>query len=542
MVVVGTAIFSIGKAEPRVSGEGVTSAGAKFDLGVLQKLVAGIAQATHMGGQTTTPTPEVTTATSTPKAPRTHKSTTAAQEATETTTPAKSHIKQSTTKKIMVKMSATPSQTKTKTVTSTEAATTKTTAMTTTVLLSGSRMCLDLPGALLRGEDNRTFGGVNLTSPELCRDWCKTHPPCRQSVFTADPQTCQLFAKLTMEPTAFADGYNSSYCGVTGEQHQLLEKVRSVYKAKPYVPPNPNCSWSGDNCMESKCCADVCKANFAFTGCEWFTCYKKDEYFAGCKTGSAPANWNGTVLGGHGSHEVGKAPAGVLTQGTRLFCFSVVMWYSGPTMPGADGEGTLANNVKRLGKGIMQCDDHAFFDGQPTGSVHNIDSFVNAWNLVKADGRWKYHDWIVKVDADAVFFPERLKRHIDAMRVPQGSPVYLRNIDFKFHFMGALEVLSKEAMATYFERGWQCQAKLTKDGGEDYWLLQCLEGIGVNYVSDYQLLRDKYAAQNGCADAWAVAFHFHKSANDWNWCWNEAQNAWNAQQTTTAPPPAKVAA
>jgi len=46
----------------------------------------------------------------------------------------------------------------------------------------------------------------------------------------------------------------------------------------------------------------------------------------------------------------------------------------------------------------------------------------------------------------------------------------------------------------------------------------CLEGIGVDYQTDYGLLHDRYAGQEGCADGWTVAFHFYKKVFSWNAC------------------------
>merc|ERR1711870_140016 len=107
-------------------------------------------------------------------------------------------------------------------------------------------------------------------------------------------------------------------------------------------------------------------------------------------------------------------------------------------------------------------------------SINNIDSFINAWNQVRDDGRYLKHGWTVKVDSDAVFFPDRLKAHLFDLRTPQGSRVYLRNIDFKFGFLGALEVFSKEALEMYFARS-----------GEDYYMEACMDGLGIDHQTDH---------------------------------------------------------
>merc|ERR1712217_70339 len=127
------------------------------------------------------------------------------------------------------------------------------------------------------------------------------------------------------------------------------------------------------------------------------------------------------------------------------------------------------------------------------------------WDQVNSDGRYKSHDWVVKVDADAVFFADRLKAHLDALRTPKGARVLLLNNAYKFQFLGALEVLTREALDLFFE--------------------SCWFGIGIDKQTDFELLHDMYAAQDGCFDAWPAAFHFYKNVGDWNTCYDQAVSA-----------------
>jgi len=340
-----------------------------------------------------------------------------------------------------------------------------------------------------------------------------------------------LFQGATTEPLSFRESwpwFNSSYCDSADQKQNMLDMLHRVYDAKPWVPPANNCSWAGENCINTGCCADVSRCSWDFKTCKSFTCYKRDENWAGCKTGSSPDGWDGTKLGGHPNTEVAPAEDGKLVQGTKLYCFSVVMWNQPPTQAWQSSEGELANNWKEQNKGIMQCDDYSIFDGVEGGSVHNIQSFIRAWQMVKDDGRWKRNDWSIKVDPDAVFFPDHFRKKLEwQWKTPQGAAVYLRNTFYKFNFLGAIEALTQEGLEIYFERGWQCDAHLGQQGGEDYWLLQCLEGLGLNYQSDFALLHDKYAADENCDDPNSVAHHFFKKTDDWDDCWNTANDAWN---------------
>jgi len=400
---------------------------------------------------------------------------------------------------------------------------------------AAQRVCIHLPGVKLQGVGPATFdtilGPHDIADEWQCSDWCLRHTACRQAVFTWETSVCELYGEATTQPIVFRERwpfFNTTYCGAMGEKDNMLQMLHQVYDQKPWVPPPHNCSWGGDNCIHTKCCADVCKATWDFKTCEAFTCYKKDEHFAGCKIAGADPGWDGENLGGHPNGEIEPAPEGKLVQGVRLYCFSVVMWNDPPKQAWMSSEGEIAGHWKEQGKGIVQCDDYNIFDGIGGGSVHNILSFVQAWKKVQDDGRWKNSDWTIKVDPDAVFFPEHFRQKIMwNLRTPQGSAVFLRNTFYKFQLLGALEALSREAMEIYFERSWECEAHLGQQGGEDYWLLQCLEGLGINYQTDVTLLHDKYAADENCKDPYGVAHHFFKKTKDWDECWDKAEKAWN---------------
>jgi len=392
------------------------------------------------------------------------------------------------------------------------------------------RMCMDLPGVRLKGDKHLETEGPDDKTPESCRELCEQHAQCKQSIFSQGNQGCYLFREAVAEAQEFSPSFNSTFCGGLEDKAELKAMLDKVYKTMPYVPPIRDCAWAGDDCSKSKCCANVPVPNWLFTQFRWYSCYKKDQWFASCQLDGAPAGWDGEVLGHMGTREVPKANDGVLTQGTSLFCFCVVMWGNPPTKPFWDSEAALANNIKNTHRSIMACDEHAFFEGSALGygdvsSINNIDSFIGAWEKVRQDGRWQQHDWTVKVDADAVFFPDRLRMHIEALRTPQGSRVYLRNINFKFQFLGAIEVLTKQGLQRYFEKSMVCKDKVGHQGGEDYYMLSCLDGIGIDHQTDFQLLNDKYAATGNCNDGWVVAFHFYKKVSSWNACHDAAVNS-----------------
>mmetsp|Transcript_3060 Transcript_3060/g.6724 ORF Transcript_3060/g.6724 Transcript_3060/m.6724 type:complete len:691 (+) Transcript_3060:117-2189(+) len=284
------------------------------------------------------------------------------------------------------------------------------------------------------------------------------------------------------------------------------------------------CAWAGTSCAADKLCCN-----------DGFECVVKDAQWTACTQTvkretwvthyiPIPAGWQGTVVGGgRREYSLDPAPAGTPTSGTRLYCFMAILPDS--------NEVTLMKLAKRNKVSVFACDGYDIFNSwqsqmtqwdSGTATLTNTDVFIKIWDQVYDAGHFMNYDWTVKVDADAVFLPNRLKQHLDKLRTPKGARVYLENIDYQFKFMGALEVMTREAVDRYLEKGHEC-IRGKHEGGEDFFLKGCLDAIGIDHMSDYSLLADKYAGQDRpCTDGWAVAYHFHKKVLSWNWCYNEA--------------------
>jgi hypothetical protein len=266
-------------------------------------------------------------------------------------------------------------------------------------------------------------------------------------------------------------------------------------------------------------------------------------------------------LGGHQEPQlVTPISRGDAKKGTSLFCFSVVSDHLGPPGVGCPPtqhnlkygcpdrhsyERPLINAIQNRGFGIFQCDAHALYDAPlaPKAawlSFANTDIFMKIWDRVEAEGVYKKHDWIVKVDPDAVFLPARLKHHLARLPVPAKQAAYVENCAFKFKFMGALEIMSPEALDLYLANKKDCRKFLGASGGEDFWMKSCLNAIGVPHVVDSSLLNDKYTLGNHecraagtcvydvkdtspCANSESVAFHPYKDADVWMQCHDRAE-------------------
>ena len=101
---------------------------------------------------------------------------------------------------------------------------------------------------------------------------------------------------------------------------------------------------------------------------------------------------------------------------------------------GIDGGGRVIRSIvipqiKRKAMGNLQD------KGVTTNSWLNTQTFLQVWTLLeKLDRRYAKHDWVVKVDPDAVFFPDRLGRLLQG-REKAG---YINNCKYGMH--GPLEV------------------------------------------------------------------------------------------------------
>merc|ERR1711933_467150 len=104
---------------------------------------------------------------------------------------------------------------------------------------------------------------------------------------------------------------------------------------------------------------------------------------------------------------------------------------------------------------IFSCDEHAVYsskvlevdvglrtraidsdlrcrEGGDSGTALNTGIFIALWKKVIGDGRFRFHDWTVKVDPDAVFFPERLRPHLLG-RVEGEDGTYINNCKYGLH-------------------------------------------------------------------------------------------------------------
>jgi len=232
---------------------------------------------------------------------------------------------------------------------------------------------------------------------------------------------------------------------------------------------------------------------------------------------------DGTCL--ENSVTAAASPSDITYSATNMFCFSFYMKDTGTTKPMYELE-LLRTNLF-LGTGIFGCESYRVFSDVSTwlspgkvetvmvedteGNFHfqkrkrtgtwiNSNMFIATWKKIKEENMWSSKDWTVKVDADAVFLPMRLREKLSAFEVTDNG-IYLENCKYvKFGFFGHLEVFSRQAASTYIANLDDCKKSLNYMGseedygeepwGEDLFAQRCMDLHGVDRVSAWDITTD----------------------------------------------------
>lgn len=172
--------------------------------------------------------------------------------------------------------------------------------------------------------------------------------------------------------------------------------------------------------------------------------------------------------------------------------------------------------------------------GTATDSWLNTATFMKAWDLVIEDGTWWRNDWTVKVDPDAVFFPDRLRTKIEPHTGGlNAQPVWVGNCDRVWHdskphlkLFGSLEVFSRNAIGTYKAFGKNCRQYLDWKGwGEDMFMQNCMEMMKVKPINGTDFVGDKRCYAAPCTDIHKIAFHDFKEVKTFFQCWGQSKGS-----------------
>jgi len=228
---------------------------------------------------------------------------------------------------------------------------------------------------------------------------------------------------------------------------------------------------------------------------------------------------------------------------SSLYCFALML-------PGSY-EQELLNVQQRAHVSLFACDEHSVYSnvsvklapgvrasvvdsnlhcvkGGEFRTALNLDIFIAVWRKVVLDGRFKFHAWTVKVDPDAVFFPERL-RVVVYFHQDHYNGLYLNNCKLGMH--GPLEVLSRAAVERWTNGIEPCVQHFRQlcsgdcQWGEDMFIDQCLSKfLMVRRDDDWNLLSEPHCESEdweACGNG-RVAFHPFKGLRDYLVCLQKA--------------------
>lgn len=158
----------------------------------------------------------------------------------------------------------------------------------------------------------------------------------------------------------------------------------------------------------------------------------------------------------------------------------------------------------------------------------NTEVFLRAWKKVVNDTRAMSSDWIVKIDPDTVFFPNRLSKLLRNMSLgPDHLPGrYFLNCKAWHCLQGPLEIFSPMAIRHFMARKLYCLRMIPAWNvslGEDQFMHKCLRRIGVHTLTNWEVMGDyKCPSQwyHKCGDQGMAAFHPIKFLNSQMTCYD----------------------
>jgi hypothetical protein len=295
-------------------------------------------------------------------------------------------------------------------------------------------------------------------------------------------------------------------------QTSNLGAMQSKEERLDIVPSFAACSKSGENCWDTGCCS-----------VSGHGCYSKKFGVAQCNETCTPgkAGFTCAVVGEH------SVPASMPLD-TSLYCFAVFTQNTGS--PKKNTELDLLNAQMKAGVSLFACDFwDVFSDDIGTidntyglikvedtfGEFHRVKRkvkgtwvnwglFYQVWIKLREVGNFRKADYVVKVDADAVFVPQRLRDWLSFGSRGYDSPhgVYYENCpNVQYGFFGNLEVMTKTAasvLTTYLEECHEVFAPCADDGcdwkfgswGEDVFIQRCMDHHYIDKVEAFDVTTD----------------------------------------------------
>jgi hypothetical protein len=337
------------------------------------------------------------------------------------------------------------------------------------------------------------------------------------------------------------------------------------------MQPRGQCASTKENCYSKGCCNVVGFRCFLTTpGVDRFG-IPNAKCMDGCVKGKDGICIQSQEIMTKVLQEVVATPQG------SFYCFSVYTKETGSTKPKYELELLRQQYQRRIS--IFACDQWGIFSdaaadlapGIPFTEVQDVEGdfhfakrkhagtwintglFTQVWKAIQAEGKWASADWVLKLDADAVFVPARLKHKLKSQPVTAAG-IYLENCKkVDYGYFGNLEVFSHQAFSTLLanfvgckkdpEINWKVGVENGKYGpmGEDLFAQACMDKHGVRRVEAFDITTDgacpadRYPGHEkdrefkpNCAWTATPAMHPFKTVDDYFKCYDETVAAFGA--------------
>lgn len=374
----------------------------------------------------------------------------------------------------------------------------------------------------------------------------------RDQAWTAKKHGAFASVLLLAAVVGAACWYHSTYKATS-----VLESTPFSTKIEVSGKGGKACSGPAKDCSMTKCCN--------VTG---FKCYLSKTQGAICMDDIKPGDSSSPHATGKLNPKEGDTRPGdqvvlwdssMPATGTTMFCFTAYTKDTGSTKQSFEKE--LLQAAYDLKTSVFACDSYMVYSDVPitlgdfqstvvsmphlakrksTGAWVNGPAFQNIFSSIKESGLWSAYDWTIKTDADAVFFPDRLKLRLSSQEVTEKG-IYFTNCEHVSNgFFGSIEVFSKSAVESYLSSLEACIADPKINNvtyGEDLFAQKCMNEAGVSNVEDFYLVTDavcdaiavqsntkatkKVVGKPNCEMGTPV-FHPLKKVPDWLACYDTA--------------------
>jgi len=380
-------------------------------------------------------------------------------------------------------------------------------------------------------------------------------PMVRQGQFGRVGKVVALSSALLLAVLATAAATATVTVRMMLPQRSIEHHVTGLSEMLAVKPAYEDCAQVKDDCLAAGCCAP-----------SGYNCFKNAKGQGKCMRECTPGGSNGTCEG--------VAPhmkTAVEVPGLSLFCFSVYTENTGSDK--VSKELQLLQMQHDKAQSLFSCAEWAVYSdvvvplggGDMTTQVEdtkgdwhllrrkdthtwvNTGMFVRVWKKIQDAGHYSNHNWVIKVDADAVFFPSKLGSVLQGVRVPEEG-LYMENCKFvDWGYFGNLEVFSKQAFQTLLDNvdtcydaiDWKLGVHGGKYGpmGEDLFAQQCMDMMKVSKQENFMLSTDGACEADrpegqkknkkfipNCAGVSTPSIHPLKEPTKYSECWEAAKD------------------